>query len=128
MNKLAVGLLLGLAAASLTRHAFAADPSSGAFATTTLSLTAQGEVRARPDMATLTLGVETTRTTAGSAMRDNAAQMTRVIEALKAQGLAEKDLQTSNLSLSPQYVYEPNQPSRCPAIRPLTRSRPPCAT
>ena len=91
----------------------AADPTPGnAFATTTLNLSATGESHAAPDLANLNLGVDTLRATAGAAMRDNAAQMTKVIAALKAAGLPDKDLRTSNLSLSPQYVYEPNVPAR----------------
>ncbi|MBP1706234.1 MAG: hypothetical protein H6Q36_1973, partial [Chloroflexi bacterium] len=34
-----------------------------------------------------------------------AAQMNRVIAALKAAGIAEKDIQTANLSLQPVYDY-----------------------
>lgn len=104
--------LAGLSMAAASVSAAGEPAAGGAFATTTLSLSAVGEAHARPDLATLSLGVETTRATAGGAMRDNAAQMTRVITALKASGLADRDLRTSNLSLNPQYVYEPNQPSR----------------
>jgi len=106
----AIGLLVGMALAPFARTAVA-EPA-GAFAVTTLNLSAQGESHATPDLATLGLGVEITRSSAGAAMRDNAAQMTRVIAALKAAGVEGRDLKTSGLSLSPQYVYEPNQPSR----------------
>ena len=106
---LGAALALSLAAMSSAAVAESADP---AFATTTLSLSAYGEARTPPDMASLDLGVEVTRGSAGAAMRDNAAQMGRVIAALKAAGLKDRDLQTSNLSLSPQYVYTPNQPAR----------------
>jgi len=113
MNTLAaVGAAIGLSAAAATPALAADAPSGGVFAATTLNLAAVGEAHAPPDMATLSLGVETLRPTAGGAMRDNAARMTRVIAALKAAGLTDRDLRTSNLSLSPQYVYEPNQPSR----------------
>ena len=104
-----LAVILSLAAMS---GATAAPSADAAFATTTLSLSAYGEAHTPPDMASLDLGVETTRGSAGAAMRDNAAQMSRVIEALKAAGLKDRDLQTSNLSLSPQYVYAPNQPAR----------------
>jgi uncharacterized protein len=89
--------------------AAAGDP---AFAATTLTLSAYGEARIAPDMATITLGVDTADPTAAQAMRDNAARMAQVVAALKSAGIESRDLQTSNLSLSPQYVYEQNRPAR----------------
>jgi uncharacterized protein len=83
-----------------------------AFAATTLRLVAYGEARSAPDMATISLGVETSAPTAAAAMRANAARMSEVIAAVKASGVAPRDLQTSSLSLSPQYVYEQNRPAR----------------
>jgi uncharacterized protein YggE len=87
----------------------AGDP---AFAATTLTLSAYGEARIAPDMATITLGVDTTGPTAAQAMRDNAGRMTRVVADLKSAGVESRDLQTSNLSLSPQYANEENRPAR----------------
>jgi uncharacterized protein YggE len=87
-----------------------ADEARGAFAATTLRLSASGEVETLPDMATITLGVETTAASAVDASRANAELMNRVIGALKASGVADRDTQTSQLSLSPQYVYEANHP------------------
>ncbi|MBS0297800.1 MAG: SIMPL domain-containing protein [Proteobacteria bacterium] len=74
-----------------------------------LNLSAYGEVRAAPDMATINLGVSVQAPTAAEAMKQNAARMNGLIAALKRQGVAEKDIQTSGLSLSPQYAYEQNQ-------------------
>ncbi len=86
--------------------------SSATFAATTLSLSATGETRATPDMATLTLGVQTTAADAAGALRANAARMTATITALKAAGIAPRDIQTSNLSLAPQYAYAEGKPPR----------------
>jgi len=83
-----------------------------AFAATTLSLSADGEARSPPDMATITLGVDTTESSAGRAMAANATRMTSVISALKAAGLSSRDLRTLNISLSPQYAYDQGQPPR----------------
>jgi uncharacterized protein YggE len=80
------------------------------FHATTLDLSAYGEVRVQPDTAAISLGVSTEAPTAAAAMSANAAQMSRVLAALKAAGIAAKDIQTSNLSLSPKYVYVANQP------------------
>lgn len=82
------------------------------FRATTLNLAAYGEVKATPDMATISMGVQTQAKTAAAAMAQNAQQMTRVVAALKAAGIAEKDIQTSGLNLSAQYAYVDNQPPR----------------
>ena len=79
---------------------------------TTFSLSAVGEVKVAPDMATINLGVNTDAATAGEALRANATKMTAVIAALKKGGLTDRDIQTSNLSINPQYVYEQNVPPR----------------
>ncbi len=38
--------------------------------------------------------------------------MTKVVAALKKAGIADRDIQTSSLNVSPQYVYEQNQPPK----------------
>jgi hypothetical protein len=82
------------------------------FQATSLSLSAQGEARVPPDMATITLGVDTTETTAVKAMAANAARMTAVISKLKETGISDQNVQTSNVNLSPQYLYDQGQPPR----------------
>ncbi|HEY2658599.1 MAG TPA: SIMPL domain-containing protein [Caulobacteraceae bacterium] len=102
-----------LAAAGLAGAARAeTGPPDRAFAATTLNLSAQGETDAAPDKAVITLGVQIKAATAGEAMRQDAARMARVIAALRAAGIAEKDIQTSNLSLGAQYDYAQNQPPK----------------
>ncbi len=109
----AVAAILSTASlAAAPTAAFADAATDPAYAATTLSLSAYGEARVDPDMATITLGVENQAPTAGEAMAANSAQMNRVVAALKKAGLEPRDLQTSNLSLNPQYVYEQNQPPK----------------
>ena len=108
----AISLLLASSAAT-TALAQAAPPAADTmFRATTLNLAAYGEVNAQPDMATINLGVSTEGKTAAEAMAANAARMSQVMAALKKAGIAAKDIQTSGLNLSPQYVYEQNQPPR----------------
>jgi uncharacterized protein YggE len=83
--------------------------SNAAFQATTLSISAFGEVKTAPDKATITLGVQTTSPTAAQAMSANAARMSQVTAALRRQGVADKDIQTSNINLSAQYNYEQNK-------------------
>lgn len=80
---------------------------------TVLDVTATGRVSRTPDLATIRAGVVTQAATAAAATSDNAARLAKVIAALKAAGIADRDLSTSSLSLSPQYRYVENQP---PAI------------
>ena len=101
--------LLTSAAAALPAYA---DTADAAFRATTLNLSAQGETKVTPDMATITLGVQTDGATAAGAMSANAVQMNKVIAALKKAGIADRDIQTSNLSVNPQYVYVENNPPK----------------
>jgi uncharacterized protein YggE len=106
---LAAAFLICLAASPALGQGVDAD---AAFRATTLSLQAEGEARAVPDMASITLGVTTQAVTAADAMRLNAGRMTAIVAALRGQGLADRDIQTSSLSLGPQYDYAPNQPPK----------------
>ena len=108
----AAAVALTLASAPLATAQTPAGAGDPAFAATTLNLSAFGEARIAPDMATISLGVDTTAPTAARAMRANAEQMARVVAALRSAGIEGRDLQTSNLSLSPQYVYEQDRPAR----------------
>ncbi len=85
-------------------HAMAAQPA--------LNLSASGEVKIAPDMATITFGVTTEATTAQAAMADNARRMQEVFAALSRAGIADRDIQTSGLNLSAQYDYQQDQPPR----------------
>ena len=106
---LACALLVG--AATVARAQAPADPGR-MFDATTLSLSAYGETKVTPDEATITLGVQTTASAAAQATARNAVQMTEVTAALHRAGVADKDIQTSNLSLNAQYVYAAGEPAR----------------
>ncbi|MEI9964791.1 MAG: SIMPL domain-containing protein [Caulobacteraceae bacterium] len=108
---LALALLATCAAGAVAQAA--PDASAGSmFRATTLNLSASGEVKAAPDMATISLGVQSQQPTAAEAMADNARQMGQVIAALKKAGIDAKDIQTSGLNLNAQYDYEQNKPPR----------------
>ena len=77
---------------------------------TLLNVSAQGEAKRVPDIATVSTGVVTRATDSNSAMRANADQMAKVVAAIRAAGIAEKDVQTSGISLNPTYQYRENQP------------------
>lgn len=69
----------------------------------TLNLSGHGEVKAAPDMATVTLGVINRAATAKKALAANTQAMTAILKTLKDAGIAEKDIQTSNFSVQPSY-------------------------
>lgn len=70
-----------------------------------VSVTGEGRVEIVPDMATVSLGVQTDARTASAAMQENSAKLAAVIENLKAAGIELRDIQTSGLSLGPRYDY-----------------------
>ncbi|WP_265517133.1 SIMPL domain-containing protein [Nitratireductor luteus] len=71
-------------------------------------VTGEGEARLSPDMALVTLAVTREAETARAAMDNNNSAIAAVIAALKEEGIEARDLQTSGLSIQPQYVY-PNE-------------------
>jgi len=108
---LAAALLLGAAAmpsAALAQQSTINQTIAG----TRLDINATGEVVRVPDLATISAGVVSRSPTASGAMRDAANRMARVRDALKRAGIADRDIQTSNISLSPNYTYAKDQPPR----------------
>src|SRR5436309_12841177 len=73
-------------------------------------ISATGEVMRVPDVAIISAGVVTRSTTASGAIQDAADRMQRVLAALKRAGVDNRDVQTSNISLNPEYRYVENQP------------------
>jgi len=102
----------GVAVLALSAVPAAAQSNDAAFRATTFNLSAVGETAIAPDMATITLGVQTEGASAAAALSANGSAMNKVIAALKKAGVAERDIQTSNLNVNPQYVYEENKPAR----------------
>lgn len=77
-----------------------------------LSVTGHGRSSAAPDLALITLGVSTEAPTAEEAMSQNSGRQQAVIDALKAEGIEARDIQTAGLSLSPKMVYNNNEPPK----------------
>ena len=77
---------------------------------TLLSVSAEASAKRVPDVATISTGVVTQAADANAAMRANAVQMDKVMAAIKAAGIGERDVQTSGINLNPQYKYVENAP------------------
>lgn len=105
----AIGALIVAGTASAVSAQSVTSAADTMFKATTLNLSAYGETHIAPDIATITLGVQNEAPTAAEALRANAAQMNKVIAAIKKAGVEAKDIQTSGLNLNPQYVYVQNE-------------------
>lgn len=104
MKTLLVFALAGLAASQAsaqtppTHHIAPIGPDSAL-----LSLTAEGQSRRTPDLAVFSAGVVTQADSASEALAENSRRMERVVAALRSAGIAERDIQTSQISLQPRY-------------------------
>jgi len=96
-NPLVAALLL--TAAVLPLPAFAQDAVSPM-----ITVTGTGTVEATPDIATLTIGVTTQGETAADALSANSAALDAVMARLASAGVEARDMQTSNLSLNPNWT------------------------
>lgn len=73
-----------------------------------ISVSGEGDAAVAPDMAILSFSVVKQAETAAAALSENSKAMTEIQAALKAAGIADKDLQTSNFSVQPVYKqFEP---------------------
>ncbi len=61
-----------------------------------------GQASGTPDMVTISVGVQTQNQSVQQAVNDNATQMNALLAAVKALGVADKDIRTSNYSVSLQ--------------------------
>ncbi|MEO5629153.1 MAG: SIMPL domain-containing protein [Thermomonas sp.] len=106
---LATVLVLGMPMTACSQPQTAtgyAMPADG----TLLSVSASADAKRVPDVASISTGVLTQAADANAAMRANAAQMDKVMKAIRAAGIAERDIQTSGINLNPQYKYAENTP------------------
>lgn len=69
-----------------------------------IAVSGEGVVHVVPDIATLSLGVTSEGRTAAEALSANSTALSAVMERLKAAGIADRDIQTSNLSVNPNWA------------------------
>jgi uncharacterized protein YggE len=101
-----------LAAAALACALSAAPAAAQIVPPATISVSGEAHISVPPDLAEIDGGVTTEAKTAREASEANNAAMSKVLLALKAAGIAEKDFQTLRLSLQPQSA--PNRVSGGP--------------
>ena len=71
----------------------------------TISVSGTGTTSVAPDMAIVSFGVLREGKTAREALTKNNKAMEKVLASMKAQGIEDKDLQTSNFNIQPRYQY-----------------------
>ncbi len=70
-----------------------------------ISVSGHGEVLIAPDVAVLNVGVSVLAATVAQAREQAAGSMQKVIDALKANGVVDQDIQTTAFSIQPEYDY-----------------------
>lgn len=103
MKSVVASILLTFAAGAAAQTAPTVQVSPLGPDSALLSLTADGKSNRIPDLAVFSAGVVTHGVTASEALGGNSRQMDRVVAALKRSGIAERDIQTSAISLSPRW-------------------------
>ena len=98
----------GLALATASRST---QPVAQAAASVTsdrgITVVGIGKVTGKPDVAHVTVGIETQAPSLQTAVDDNKAKMTVLLDTLKKLGIADKDIQTSNFSVYTERVTPP---------------------
>lgn len=105
-----VMLLTIVGMASKSSSVFAAPPQQTTPPTRQIAVSGTGRVTTKPDQATISIGVQITAPTLAEATQQASANMTKVLDAIKQQGVDAKDIQTSTYSVNPITNYKEGQP------------------
>jgi uncharacterized protein len=104
--------------------AFVSDPADAQVPTAPgpqpppfVAASALGDARIVPDRAMLTVAVESQAVSAAKAGSDNAARQARVIEAVKAAGIAAAQIRTSGYNVFPEYAQGDGRAPRITGYR-----------
>jgi uncharacterized protein YggE len=73
-----------------------------------ITVTGSGQAFGSPDVAVITLGVQAQAATVADARETAASTAQAVIDSVKKNGVADKDIQTTQFTISPQYDYRTN--------------------
>lgn len=110
LNRFQSAALAGVLGLSLLLTACAAPVATGSEpgqTRNTISVSGSGQAFGRPDLATLQIGVQSNGPDLGQVLAQNNQRADAILAALKALGIEDKDLQTSNFSVYPQRDYDP---------------------
>jgi uncharacterized protein YggE len=90
--------LVGVGRPEVAQGQTADQPATG------ITVTGSGSVRGAPDRADFSFGVETQGATSGEALDANSAAVQKVIDAVKGAGVADDDIQTQQVTVTPRYA------------------------
>ena len=104
----AVTKALSMAAAKTpaTAQASSSAPSQAGTSESGIWVTGEGTVTLEPDLAVLALGVEARGETVSEAIAEASTAMDAVLGALRGRGIQDRDIQTRNFSVWPEYEYQ----------------------
>jgi uncharacterized protein YggE len=106
---LMAALSLSMGQRALARSNVGASTQQTSPTNHTISVSGHGDATATPDMATITVGVQTKGIDAQAALASNSSKLNAVVAAIQAQGVVADHIKTSNLSLyldSPTNDYQ----------------------
>lgn len=83
-----------------------------------ITVSGQGKVYAKPDVAVISLGVTSQASTVAAVTKSNTDKMNTVIAAVKKLGVDDKDIQTTNYNLTPVYSNNYIVPTPVPMMYP----------
>lgn len=118
---LVVGLTVSSFMFALSYAVSAWDTAFNQIAPRQFSVSGEGKVAVKPDIAAISVGVLTQAGKIGEAQAENTKKSNAALAFLKEQGIAEKDLKTIGYTISPQYRYFNSPPCisfPCPSQRP----------
>ena len=104
-----IRMMIAAAALLIAAPAAAQVTDARAIGGTRLDVVATGEANRVPDVVRINAGVMTQAPTATEAIRQNATRMDSVRAALRRAGVAERDIQTSSINLSPNWRHMENR-------------------
>ncbi|MEI7719652.1 MAG: SIMPL domain-containing protein [bacterium] len=94
---------------------------TGIAATNTIVVSGHGEMLAVPDVATFSFSVVSDKASVADAQSDATTKANTLTIYLKSAGIDEKDIQTTDYSIQPQYEY---QNATCPQVAPVSVGAP----
>lgn len=103
LNRSLPAFALALAASLPLAASVALADTAAATLPATLAVTGEGVSEIAPDLAVLSIGVTTTGKTAAEALASNSVALAAVLQRLRAAGVEDRDLQTSSLSVNPDW-------------------------
>ncbi len=99
-------IICGIVALGAYAYYTIKQAKQGMMGPTTISMTGEGEVFAKPDVGQFTFNVRAEGENATEAQNKSAEAINRILGYLKEQGIEEKDIKTQGYNLTPKYTWE----------------------